>query len=94
MGGHGALVVYLTSVLSGANTYRSCSAFAPVCAPSIAPWGIKAFSGYLAGGVEEGQESYDASLLIGRVEGPVNILIDYVGGRTSSPACNARRTKS
>lgn len=77
MGGHGALVVYLTSVLSGANTYRSCSAFAPICAPSIAPWGIKAFSGYLAGGVEEGRESYDASLLIGRVKGPVNILIDY-----------------
>ncbi|KAL4069763.1 Alpha/Beta hydrolase protein [Scleroderma yunnanense] len=77
MGGHGALVLYLTSLLSGANTYRSCSAFAPVCAPSVSPWGIKAFNGYLTGGVQEGREKYDASVLISRVKGPVNILIDY-----------------
>ncbi|KAG6336138.1 hypothetical protein ID866_2948 [Astraeus odoratus] len=77
MGGHGALVLYLTSLLARTNKYRSCSAFAPVCAPSIAPWGTKAFNGYLAGGVEEGREKYDASVLIGRIKEPVNILIDY-----------------
>ncbi|KAI6153744.1 carbohydrate esterase family 1 protein [Pisolithus tinctorius] len=77
MGGHGALVLYLTSILSGRNTYRSCSAFSPVCAPSVVPWGIKGFNGYLAGGVEEGRDKYDATTLIGKVKGPVNILIDY-----------------
>lgn len=77
MGGHGALVLYLTSLLCGSNTYRSCSAFAPFCAPSVAPWGIKAFNGYLSGGVEEGRDKYDATLLIERVRTPVNILIDY-----------------
>ncbi|KAI6007155.1 carbohydrate esterase family 1 protein [Pisolithus albus] len=77
MGGHGALVLYLTSLLRGSNMYRSCSAFAPVCAPSVAPWGIKAFGGYLSGGVEEGRDKYDATLLIERVRAPVNILIDY-----------------
>ncbi|KAI6136485.1 carbohydrate esterase family 1 protein [Pisolithus sp. B1] len=39
---------------------------------------VKAFSGYLSGGVEEGRDKYDATLLIGRVRTPVDILIDYV----------------
>ena len=43
MGGHGAL----TLALRHPDLFRSASAFAPVCAPSTAPWGIKAFSGYL-----------------------------------------------
>jgi S-formylglutathione hydrolase len=43
MGGHGAL----TLALRHPDKYRSVSAFAPICAPSRVPWGVKAFSGYL-----------------------------------------------
>jgi S-formylglutathione hydrolase len=41
MGGHGALVLALSTDL-----YASCSAFAPICAPSEVPWGELAFSRY------------------------------------------------
>ncbi|KIJ65003.1 hypothetical protein HYDPIDRAFT_131161 [Hydnomerulius pinastri MD-312] len=77
MGGHGALTLYLTSLISGVKQYRSCSAFSPICEPSAVPWGTKAFAGYLAGGVDEGKENHDASVLVGRVKGGVNVLIDY-----------------
>lgn len=78
MGGHGALTIYLNSLISGTKQYRSCSAFSPICEPSAVPWGQKAFRGYLAGGVEEGKANYDASILVGRVKGAINVLIDYV----------------
>ncbi|KAG2159659.1 carbohydrate esterase family 1 protein [Suillus bovinus] len=77
MGGHGALTVYLASLLSGMKQYRSASAFSPICEPSEVPWGTKAFSGYLAGGIAEGKDRYDATAMIGKVKGAVNILVDY-----------------
>ncbi|KAG0704365.1 carbohydrate esterase family 1 protein [Suillus ampliporus] len=77
MGGHGALTLYLASLLSGAKQYRSASAFSPICEPSEVPWGTKAFSGYLAGGATEGKDRYDATVMIGKVKGAVNILVDY-----------------
>jgi S-formylglutathione hydrolase len=43
MGGHGAL----TLALRHPARYRSVSAFAPIAAPMRAPWGVKAFTGYL-----------------------------------------------
>lgn len=43
MGGHGAL----TLALRHPGLYASCSAFAPIVAPSQVPWGQKAFAGYL-----------------------------------------------
>jgi len=43
MGGHGAL----TLALKRPALYRSCSAFAPIVAPSRVPWGEKAFDAYL-----------------------------------------------
>jgi S-formylglutathione hydrolase len=43
MGGHGALTIALNSP----DTYRSCSAFAPIVAPAQVPWGEKALTGYL-----------------------------------------------
>ena len=43
MGGHGAL----TLALRHPDLYRSVSAFAPIAAPSLCPWGEKAFGGYL-----------------------------------------------
>ena len=39
------------------------SAFAPIVNPSKAPWGIKAFTGYL-GGNQDAWKQYDASELI------------------------------
>jgi S-formylglutathione hydrolase len=75
MGGHGALCTYLASKT---KQYRSASAFAPISNPIKAPWGRKAFDGYLQGGVEEAKELYDATELISRHTDPVHILIDYV----------------
>jgi S-formylglutathione hydrolase len=43
MGGHGAL----TLALRHPGRYRSVSAFAPIVAPSLVPWGEKALSRYL-----------------------------------------------
>jgi len=85
MGGHGALTIYFTSLLGlGDNTqpkqYRSVSAFAPASNPSVSPWGIKAFNGYLQGGVEEGKVRYDATELVAKCkskENPVHVLVDY-----------------
>lgn len=75
MGGHGALTLYLASET---KQYRSASAFAPISNPTNAPWGHKAFGGYLQGGVEEAQGIYDATELIKKHKGPVHILVDYV----------------
>ncbi len=64
MGGHGAL----TLALRHPGRYRSVSAFAPIAAPCQAPWGQKAFSGYL--GPDQGQwVEHDASALMARREG-------------------------
>jgi S-formylglutathione hydrolase len=43
MGGHGALIC----ALKNPAMYKSVSAFAPICHPSVCPWGEKAFTGYL-----------------------------------------------
>ena len=53
------------------------SAFSPICNPTQASWGEKAFKGYL-GSVEAGK-AYDATELISNYEGPkAPILIDQV----------------
>lgn len=74
MGGHGALVIGLRNP----EIFRSISAFAPIAAPSLCPWGSRAFSGYL-GDDRESWKQYDASELISgasalRIKG--GILID------------------
>jgi len=74
MGGHGALTLYLSSLT---KQYRSASAFAPICNPTKCPWGEKAFSGYLQGGVEEAKSKYDATELISKSKEPVHILVDF-----------------
>ena len=58
----------------------SVSAFAPISNPSECPWGETAFKGYLAGGVSEGKDLYDATELVKKLPGPatpVHILVDY-----------------
>lgn len=71
MGGHGALILGLKHP----DLYQSASAFAPICAPMSAPWGRKAFSGYL-GEDEAAWRPYDATELLrdGYHSGP--ILVD------------------
>lgn len=59
MGGHGALVIGLRNP----NKYQSISVFAPITNPSIVPWGIKAFTGYL-GDDKNLWNQYDATELI------------------------------
>ena len=72
MGGHGALTLHLKNP----NTFKSCSAFSPIVAPSQVPWGQKALKGYL--GEDHGQwADYDATALVtnGKISS-AHILID------------------
>ncbi len=71
MGGNGALVC----ALRNPDRYRSVSAFAPIAAPSEAPWGRKAFAGYL-GDDRSAWADYDASLLVAKQPFPTPIRID------------------
>ena len=73
MGGHGALVM----ALRHPQLFSSVSAFAPICAPSQAPWGHKAFSAYL-GEDRAAWAEYDATALMARSRTPFprGILID------------------
>lgn len=74
MGGHGAL----TLGLKYPAVFKSLSAFAPICAPSECPWGIKAFSGYL-GADRQTWAAHDATALMraGKTAPfPQGILID------------------
>lgn len=73
MGGHGAL----TLALRHPDRFKSVSAFAPISAPSLSPWGIKAFSQYL-GVDEDAWLQYDASALMKErlMPFPDGILID------------------
>ena len=72
MGGHGALTIHLKNPAK----FQSCSAFAPICAPSLVPWGRKAFTHYL--GTDESRwTEYDATrLLADRGATSAHILID------------------
>ena len=73
MGGHGAL----TLALKRPDLFRSVSAFAPIAAPSLCPWGKKAFSGYL-GEDQTAWAAHDASVLMAGLHAPfpAGILID------------------
>ena len=59
MGGHGALTI----ALKNPDTYKSVSAFAPICSTMRCPWGEKALTGYLGGDRALWRE-YDASALV------------------------------
>lgn len=75
MGGHGALVLGLRNP----NQFCSISAMSPICHPTLAPWGIKAFTGYF--GESEGARAlwaqHDATeLLRAGKRHPHQLLID------------------
>ena len=59
MGGHGALTIGLRNP----DTFRSVSAFAPICSPLNCPWGEKALGNYLGSDKAHWRE-YDACALI------------------------------
>ncbi|RNF82872.1 S-formylglutathione hydrolase [Montanilutibacter psychrotolerans] len=71
MGGHGALVV----ALRNPGRYRSVSAFAPIVAPSLVPWGEKAFSHYL-GDDRAAWRPWDACALIADAGERLPLLVD------------------
>lgn len=73
MGGHGALVL----AQRHRDRFRSVSALAPIAAPTRAPWGEKAFSGYL-GSDRQDWAQHDASSLMAASQNPFpdGILID------------------
>ena len=71
MGGHGAM----TLALKHPRTYRSVSAFSPICHPTDCPWGQKAFTAYL--GEDQAQwVHHDASILIRSGAEQVPLLVD------------------
>ncbi len=59
MGGHGALTI----ALAHPTEYASCSALAPICSPSVVPWGELALSRYL-GSDRSAWRPYDACALL------------------------------
>jgi S-formylglutathione hydrolase len=71
MGGHGALV----AALRRPDRFRSCSAFAPIAAPTQCPWGHKAFGGYL-GADRSAWAAYDACELMRAKPFAHEILVD------------------
>lgn len=73
MGGHGAL----TLALKHPDLFKSVSALAPIAAPTLCPWGKKAFRAYL-GEDHSVWEEHDASLLMAGSQNPfpAGILID------------------
>jgi S-formylglutathione hydrolase len=71
MGGHGALTI----ALRNPGSFRSVSAFAPICAPIDCAWGQKALSGYL-GADQTTWREYDACALIEDGARLTELLVD------------------
>jgi S-formylglutathione hydrolase len=96
MGGHGAL----TLALRHPGRYRSVSAFAPIVAPSLVPWGEKALGNYL-GADRAAWRAHDAvaliedgarvdSLLVDQGEAD-NFLAEQLRPELLEAACDAAR---
>ncbi len=75
MGGHGALIC----ALKNTGKYRSVSAFAPICNPTVSGWGKGCFTAYL-GKDEKKWAAYDATGLIKSGSQSLPILIDHGTG--------------
>lgn len=74
MGGHGALTI----ALRHPDRFKAVSAFAPIVAPSAAPWGEKALGGYL-GPDRAAWRRHDAVALIEDGARASDILVDQGG---------------
>ncbi len=71
MGGHGALMI----ALRNPEKFRSVSAFAPICAPTMCPWGQKAFTAYF-GDDRALWSQHDSATLLANRKLSTPILID------------------
>jgi len=71
MGGHGALIC----ALKNPGMYRSVSALAPICNPTVCSWGEGCFAAYL-GEDQEAWHAYDATALVTAGAPPIPLLID------------------
>lgn len=71
MGGHGALIC----ALKNPGSYRSVSAFSPICNPVECDWGKGCFDAYL-GDDTQARQAYDATELINNGAKFNDILID------------------
>ncbi|KAI9707446.1 MAG: hypothetical protein M1836_000407 [Candelina mexicana] len=76
MGGHGALTLFLKNQ----GKYKSVSAFAPIANPTNCQWGQKAFKGYFGEDQQQLWNEHDATELIKKWKGPLDILIDIGTG--------------
>ncbi|KAL7276082.1 hypothetical protein RUND412_000929 [Rhizina undulata] len=76
MGGHGALTLFLKNP----GKYLSVSAFAPISNPINCPWGQKAFSGYFGPENKAKWAEHDATELVKKWQGPLEVLIDVGTG--------------
>ena len=74
MGGHGAL----TLALRHPSEYKSVSAFSPIAAPRLCPWGKKAFTNYL-GANEEEWKQHDTSWLVANGKTKIPFIVDQGG---------------
>jgi S-formylglutathione hydrolase len=74
MGGHGALTIGLRNP----SSFRSISAFSPICSPANCPWGHKALGNYLGADTATWLE-HDACHLIQQADERLPILIDQGG---------------
>jgi len=71
MGGHGALTI----ALKNPGSYRSVSAFAPICAPMRCPWGEKALGNYL-GDDKDLWRDHDTTELLKYAAEKLPLLVD------------------
>lgn len=64
--------------LKNPGKYKSVSAFAPIANPINCPWGQKAFKGYFGEDNLEKWKEHDATELVKKWKGPLDVLIDVV----------------
>jgi S-formylglutathione hydrolase len=76
MGGHGALTLFLRNP----GKYKSVSAFAPIANPINCPWGQKAFAGYFGEDQKAKWAEHDATELVKKWKGRLDVLIDVGTG--------------
>ncbi|MCJ1298345.1 hypothetical protein MMC08_001134 [Hypocenomyce scalaris] len=76
MGGHGALILFLKNP----GKYKSVSAYAPIANPINCPWGQKAFKGYFGEDQQSKWKEHDATELVKKYKGPLDLLIDVGTG--------------
>ena len=77
MGGHGALTI----ALRNPDSYRSVSAFAPICSPLECPWGHKALGNYL-GADQSLWAEHDSCALLRERGSSLPMLVDQGLGDT------------